>query len=197
MKILFQIPVNIRLKIGNVSGGSSPDTYKWPLFWKTKAWTKTYSLFSESIIYDGADDVKMLSVHCIFLIKFYITRNQYVRRTRQFCPKWPIRRPVFQKILIHIAYTLLPYWKHVHAYQKLLETKIYWVRKFFKCLGRVFLGISHFTGECAIKTASWLSSFIFQPKANSKKEPRDIEGEKAGKSWKFGKTGLNNWKASP
>ena len=150
MKILFQIPVNIRLKIGNVSGGSSPDTHKWPLFWKTKAWTKKYSLLCESIIYDGADDVKMLSVHCIFLIKFYITRNQYVRRTRQFCPKWPILRRVFQKILIYIAYTLLPYWKHVHTYQKQLETKIYWVRKIFKCLGRVFLGISHFTGECAL-----------------------------------------------
>ncbi len=148
MKILFQIPVNIRLKIGNVSGGSSPDTHKWPLFWKTKAWTKKYSLLCESIIYDGADDVKMLSVHCIFLIKFYITRNQYVRRTRQFCPKWPILRRIFQKILIYIAYTLLPYWKHVHTYQKQLETKIYWVRKIFKCLGRVFLGISHFTGEC-------------------------------------------------
>ena len=50
MKILFQIPVNIRLKIGNVSGGSSPDTHKWPLFWKTKAWTKKYSLLCESII---------------------------------------------------------------------------------------------------------------------------------------------------
>ena len=92
----------------------------------------------------------MLSVHCIFLIKFYITRNQYVRRTRQFCPKWPILRRVFQKILIYIAYTLLPYRKHVHPYQKQLETKIYWVRKIFKCLGRVFLGISHFTGECAL-----------------------------------------------
>ena len=48
---------------------------------------KKYSLLCDNIIYDGADDVKMLSVHCIFLIKFYITRNQYVRRTRQFCPK--------------------------------------------------------------------------------------------------------------
>ena len=149
MKILFQIPVNIRLKIGNGSGGSSPDTHKWPLFSKSKAWTKKYSLLCESIIYDGADDVKMFSVHCIFLIKFYITRNQYVRRTRQFCPKWPILRHIFQKILIYIAYTLLPYWKHVHTYQKQMETKIYWVRKNFKCLGRVFLGISHFTGECA------------------------------------------------
>ena len=149
MKILFQIPVNIRLKIGNVSGGSSPDTHKWPFFWKTKAWTKKYSLLCESIIYDGAGDLKMLSVHCICLIKFYITRNQYVRRTRQFCPKWHILRWIFLKILIYIANNLLPYWKHIHTYQKQLETKIYWVRKFFKCLGRVFLGISHFTGECA------------------------------------------------
>ena len=91
----------------------------------------------------------MLSVHCIFLIKFYITRNQYVRRTRQFSPKWPILRKIFQKILTYIAYTLLPYWKHVHTYQKQLETKLCWVRKNFKGLGRVLLGISHFTGECA------------------------------------------------
>ena len=150
MKILFQIPVNIRLKIGNVSGGSLPDTHKLPLFWKTNAWTKKYSLICESIIYDGADDVIMLSVHCIFLIKFSIIRNQYVRRTRQFCSKWPILRRIFQKILIYIAYTLLPYWKHVNTYQNQLETKIYWVRNIFKCLGRVFLGISHFTGECAL-----------------------------------------------
>ena len=150
MKILFQIPVNIRLKIGNVSCGSSPDTHKWPIFWKTKAWTKKYSLLCKSIIYDGADDVKMLSVHCIFPIKFYITRNQYVRRTRQFGPKWHILRRIFLKILIYIAYNLLPYWKHVHTHQKQLEKKIYWVRKFFKCLGRGFLGISHFTGECAL-----------------------------------------------
>ena len=45
-------------------------------FWKTKAWTKKFSLLFESIIYDGADDEKMLSVDCLFLIKFYITRNQ-------------------------------------------------------------------------------------------------------------------------
>ena len=55
------------------------------------------------------------------------------------------------KILIYIAYTLLLYWKQVHTYQKQLETKIYWVRKNVKCLGRVFLGISHFTRECAFK----------------------------------------------
>ena len=151
MKILFRIPLNIRLKIGNVSGGSSPDTHKWPLFCKTKAWTKKYSSLCESIIYDGADDVKMLSVHCIFLIKFYITRNQYKRRTRRSCQKWHILRRIFQKILIYTAYPLLPYWKHGHTHQKQLVTKIYWVRKIFKCLGRVFLGISHFTGECAYR----------------------------------------------
>ena len=155
MKILFLIPVNIRLKIGNGSGGSSPDTHKWPLFCKTKAWTKKYSLLCESIIYDGAEDVKMSSGHCIFLIKFYITRNQCVRRTRQFCPKWHILRRIFWKILILIVYTLLPYGKHVYTYQKQLETKIYWLRKIFKCIGRVFLGISHFTGECADNTAFW------------------------------------------
>ena len=121
----------------------------------------------ESIIYDGADGVKMLSVHCIFMIKFYITSNQYVRRTRQFCPKWPILRRIFQKILIFIAYTLLPYWKHVHTYQKQLETKIYWVRNIFKCLGRVFLGISHFTGECAgsrtqsVAEPTWLKWLLY------------------------------------
>ena len=54
-----------------------------------------------------------------------------------------------KKMLIYIAYNFLPYWKHVHTYQKQLETKIYWVWKIFKCLGRVFLGISHFTGKCA------------------------------------------------
>ena len=43
-----------------------------------------YSLLCESIIYHGSDWVKALSVQCIFLIKFYITRNQCVRRTRQF-----------------------------------------------------------------------------------------------------------------
>ena len=48
---------------------------------------KKYSLLCESIIYDGADEVKMLSVRCIFQIKFYITRHQCVRRTRQFCQK--------------------------------------------------------------------------------------------------------------
>ena len=55
-------------------------------FLKNQGMNEKYSLLCESIIYDGADDVKMLSVHCIFLIKFYITRKQYVRRTRQFCP---------------------------------------------------------------------------------------------------------------
>ena len=79
---------------------------------------KKYSLLCESIIYDGADDVKMLSVHCILLIKFYITRNQCVRRTRQFCQNWHIlRRIFFLKILTYIAYNLLSYWKHVHTYQ--------------------------------------------------------------------------------
>ena len=58
-----------------------------------------------------------------------------------------------KKIFIQIVHNLLPYGKHVHTYQKQLETKIYSVRTFFKCLGRVFLGISHFTGECANRQA--------------------------------------------
>ena len=117
MKIIIQIPINIRLKIGNGSGASVTDTQNdhFPL---TNAWTKKYSLLCESIIYDGADEVKMLSVHCIFLIKFYITRNQCVRRIRQFYQKWHILRRIFCKILTYIAYNLLPYWKYVHTYQK-------------------------------------------------------------------------------
>ena len=95
MKIIIQIPINIRLKIGNGSGVSVMDTHKWPLFCKQMHERKQYSLLCESIIYDAADDVKMLSVHCILLIKFYITRNQCVRRTRQFFQNWHILRRIF------------------------------------------------------------------------------------------------------
>ena len=139
MKILFQISVNIRLKIGNGSGASATDTHKWPLFCETNAWTKKYSLLYESIIYDGADEVKMLSIHCVFLIKFDITHNQCVRRTRQFYPTWHILRRIFLKIILYIAYNLLPYWKNVHSYQKQLVTKIYWTRVFtnFTLYGRM------------------------------------------------------------
>ena len=45
---------------------------------------------------------------------------------------------------------------------KQLETKIYWVRKIFKCLGRQFLGISHFTGECAYITLDDLVIYFFR-----------------------------------
>ena len=151
VKILFRIPVNIQRKIGNVSGGSSPDTHKWPLFCKTKAWTKKILFVMWKYNIWRCRWCENVVWHCIFLIKFHITRNQYLRRTRQFCPKWHILRRIFKKILMYIAYNLLPYWKHVHTYQKQLVTKIYWVRKNFKCLGRVFLGISHFTGECAVQ----------------------------------------------
>ena len=61
------------------------------------------SLLCESILYDGADGVKMLSVHCIFLIKFYIIRNQCVRRTRQFCQKMTyFETNILKNINLHV-----------------------------------------------------------------------------------------------
>ena len=105
-----------------------------------------YSLLCESIIHDGADEVKMLSVHCIFLIKFYITRNQCVRRIRQFYQKWHILRRIFYKILTYIAYNLFPYWKYVHTYQK--QWQKYVGYDFLKARTRVFTNFTLYWRMC-------------------------------------------------
>ena len=63
-----------------------------------------------------------------------------------------------EKFLKYNLYSLKPFalLKTRSCLSKQLETKIYWVRKNFKCLGRVFWGISYFTEECAF----WVVHFL-------------------------------------
>ena len=81
-----------------------------------------------------------------FLIKFYITRNQCVRRIRQFYQKWHILRRIFYNILTYIAYNLLPYWKYVHTYQN--SDKNILGTNFFKARTRVFTNFTLYWRMC-------------------------------------------------
>ena len=76
MKILFQIPLNIydsKLVTDLVPVQRTLTNDHFSV--KPMHERKQYSLLCESILYDGADEMKMLSVHCSFLVKVYITRN--------------------------------------------------------------------------------------------------------------------------